>query len=361
MPDPSSPFARTTNEPYACYHCSADADCEYPTCVQPPNSNAETAPAASTSLDPAETTVEVDADAALTAEGVCGVELRHPFRHSGWAGERQKVIDAMRFLDLPAQRIGRFLRCGTGGHLLKHATEPDHYRIVGNNCRDRFCVPCQLDRAHTIRQNLIPLMKGSQHRFITLTLGGNRDDLQVLVDRLISCFRRLRETHLWQSRIRGGVAFLEIKWSTRSHNWHPHLHVLTHGCFISQDALSRVWARITGDSYIVDIRFVRNIEDAAGHVAKYATKRIATDVIRNPEALREAIMVMQGRRLLLPFGDWYQSRLTSRADDDQWEYVCDLASIYIERNQGNADAAKAIEQLETRFGRFITKQARPPP
>ena len=51
----------------------------------------------------------------------------------------------------------------------------------------------------------------------------------------------------------------------------PHLHILLRAPFITQDWLSEEWQRLTG-AFIVDIRKVKNKEQAAFYVSKYIGK-----------------------------------------------------------------------------------------
>src|SRR5262249_50522647 len=182
------------------------------------------------------------------------------FRHSGWAKRRSFVVHA-----LEGTRQKRFCECGSGAWVLRGREDHSKLKLAANLCRDKLCVPCQVDRARIIRGNLEPWCRGRFLRFITLTLRSSSDPLPFHLTRLYNAFRTLRTKSALAAKFSGGVAALEVKWCPYVHpdaqgregHWHPHLHIVCEGQFINQQELSITWLRITGDSKIVDIRQVR--------------------------------------------------------------------------------------------------------
>jgi hypothetical protein len=164
-------------------------------------------------------------------------------------------------------------------------------------------------------------MQGKRASFITLTLAGHEDGLIEKIDRLYRHFKALRNHPLWEERVRGGAAFLEVKWSDKAKRWHPHLHIIADAGFIDQGELSDVWRGITRDSFIVDIRRVKDEEEAASYVTKYASKPLNTSFSNSPVLLDEAVVALKGKRLCLCFGDWYGTPLDidqdSLLDEDE--------------------------------------------
>jgi len=51
-----------------------------------------------------------------------------------------------------------------------------------------------------------------------------------------------------------------------------HAHILVYGPYISQEYLSNCWKKVTGDSYIVDIRAVKDMNIALYYITKYIHK-----------------------------------------------------------------------------------------
>jgi hypothetical protein len=269
------------------------------------------------------------------------------FRHSGWAPVRNRIFAALKRTGQTPARIEAFASCGAGTWLQrsKEGIEPVQYRICGSCCHDRLCTPCANARSQRLKVALMSAMAGKRISFITLTLAGKDEGLTEKVDRLYRHFKALRNHPLWEERIQGGAAFLEIKWSDKAQRWHPHLHCICDAGFIDQGELSNVWRGITRDSYIVDIRRVRDEATAASYVTKYASKPLNTSFSNSPELLDEAVIALKGRRLCIAFGDWYGTPLDFDTDEllnedelpsDAWSNYMPLHDVIFRANRGDA-------------------------
>jgi hypothetical protein len=85
-----------------------------------------------------------------------------------------------------------------------------------------------------------------------------------------------------------------------------------------QKDLAAAWLKITGDSHIVDIRFVRSPDRVAAYITKYASKPLTGEVARDPDALDEAVTALAGRRLCTTFGLWRGIPLLEPPEDGEW-------------------------------------------
>jgi hypothetical protein len=202
-------------------------------------------------------------------------------------------------------------------------------------------------KSNLIARNLVSLVEPKSTRFVTLTLRHSTDSLTVQVNRLYSGFARLRARKLWRSTQRGGIAFLEVNWSADTQRWHPHLHVITTGGFIPQAKLRQAWHSITGDSYVVDVRWVRSSSNAASYVAKYAAKGAGDSVARDPAAFAEAISALRGRRTFLTYGTWRGVVLSKPTDLEphDWQPVCSLERLLERAQSGDHRAAEMVACL----------------
>ena len=81
-----------------------------------------------------------------------------------------------------------------------------------------------------------------------------------------------------------------------------HCHALVYGPYISQRELVARWFKITGDSFVVDIRKVRTPREATAYVLKYITKPPA---IRDPEAIADYVEMIKGTRRLRSGGVFF--------------------------------------------------------
>ena len=294
-----------------------------------------------TSLEPDETTVQCYAETVLP-DTPSNPELDQHFRHSCWKAERRRVAAGLVAAGMPKSRVLRFAECGSNAYIYASEEVDPSYRIVANYCRDRFCQPCARARAGLVTRNLLAALPRSKLRFVTLTLKHQIRTLPDTIDHLYRSFRRLRHRPLWKSRVRGGVAFCEIKWSPTSAAWNVHLHILIDSDFIVSGALSTEWHGVTGDSYIVDIRLVKSLHSAATYIVKYASKGLATKDLPTLELLVSAMEALRGRRLCLPFGTWSRLLLSAVDSSLSWRLLGSLQACVVAAAHGCTDAARIL-------------------
>lgn len=303
-----------------------------------------------------------DQGAALSANHSLSVT----FRHSGWKRERRLVVEALRRTDQPESRLSCFAACGTYSYVLRSLEDPNVYRIAGSACHDRFCLPCAKDRSNSIALNVLDKIVGKQVRFLTLTLKATDAPLADQLDHLYDAFQTLRRRAFWKRRVTGGVAFLECKWIARTAHWHPHFHILIQGKFIPYQRLKSLWYEITGDSYIIDIRLVRDSRHASGYVTKYASKPFNSSFIARPNQLDESIVALKGRKLVVTFGTWRSVILTRPVATGTWEHVGTLDSVITRAAHGDKRSAAILASLTDRdlsglYARAPPLPADPPP
>lgn len=243
-------------------------------------------------------------------------QLELDFRHSFWHADRMKTLEAFARTSTKQSRVDRFTCCG-GAARIQVAKDNGESRVVSNKCHDRFCKACGNERQHVIKQNLLTYCEKKELRFVTLTLKHNSERLTLQIDRLFSCFTRLRERVFWKSRVKGGAVFFELKPSKDGRTWHPHLHIITEGGFMPRAMLSSEWLAVTGDSMVSDVRFVHDAAATLGYVAKYASKPLDGSLYHWPSMLDEAIVALQGRRACTTIGAWRGLKLEDKPEDDR--------------------------------------------
>lgn len=270
------------------------------------------------------------------------------FRHSGWQHNRDLVRAALIRTDVPAARIDRWDLCGSNAWVVRDVADPGRLAVVASYCHDRFCRPCANQRSRIIVGNLLPRLSKKHHRFLTFTIKDDVLSLRELVDKLYRCFRRVRASKLCKKRLRGGVAFLEIKWNQATDHWHPHLHVIAEGTYIPREQLIDLWKRITGDSWNVDIRTIPDTDTVGRYVSKYASKPLSNTFVNRPEQLDDAVRVLLGRRLFTTFGTWRGWRLLEVHSDTVWESIGPLAELRSLAQAGNDRAIAILIQVGAR-------------
>lgn len=307
-----------------------------------------------TSLDPDETTLQepfqpASAPTDLTPPDFPNArhDLNQTFRHSFWRQKREAIGRVLHAAGRDQNRAKRYATCGTYAWVLRVGGANDRFRIVTNRCRDRFCEACQKERKNIIGANLRACLPEAFMRFMTLTLKSTDQPLTEVLSRLIKSFGQLRRRKEIAERIDGGVWFLEITRNVETGRWHPHLHVLFQGTFIPQQILRRNWLDITKDSFIVDIRALRDSKQAAEYVCKYASKGCDGSVWHDEEALTEAMDALSARRTFSVFGSWKNLDLSKPpTSDEEWEPVAPLWRLILDAQDGDEIATMILSHLK---------------
>lgn len=171
------------------------------------------------------------------------------------------------------------------------------------SCKSRLCPYCLQARAERIARKLVEhVCKFSNPVVIVLTVK-NRPTLAEADEHLRSSWRKLSRRPAFREHFAGGFVF----WET-THNpatgWHAHLHILADG-YMPKQVLSDLWLACTGDSYIVDISFIKEEgrQDAVLEACKYPCKLSA--IVEDPNLVREYLLHIRGRRLHWAFGSAY--------------------------------------------------------
>lgn len=269
------------------------------------------------------------------------LHARQAKRHQYWTAERERVYAALAAANAAPSALASFANCGADAFLLRQKADPTQHKFGVNTCRSRWCQPCQRERAAVIQANLQPLLTSGELRFVTLTLKSGDEPLKLTLDRLYAAFKKLRASPLWKRTVTAGAAFTELHHRPEQRRWHVHLHILVRGSWIPQRELSAVWNACTAGSSIVDIRFVRSADAAAGYVCKYVSKPGGCLHTQNDATLAHAIRALRGRRLLLTFGDWRTAKLSKDRDAEVWELL-DWSAAFTVGIRADDEHANAI-------------------
>lgn len=267
------------------------------------------------------------------------------FRHSGWARQRRLVFESLFRTGQSFSRKSQFKYCGSHAFILQSIENPDVYRIAGSSCHDRFCLPCGNERTKTIAMNVLEQTGNKTLRFLTLTLKSAQQDLDSLLNKLYASFSALRRRTFWRKRVTGGIAFLEVKWIEEKQRWHPHLHVLIEGRYLPLPQLRKLWYEITDDSYIVDIKLVRDRAGASAYVTKYACKPFNNTFINRPDRLDEAVTALMHRKLIVTFGTWRGVCLSRSPSDEAWQNIGSLEDMLVQAAHGDKEANAILRTL----------------
>ncbi len=216
-------------------------------------------------------------------------------------------------------RAGRLAECGSWLWLREYFETGD-VRVKGARfCQQALlCQFCSIRRAALLSARYVERLRSARDSFpafrsvlVTLTLVNGEDlserfsALSAAMGRFVDGRRKARSGHRWLQRfgVVGGVAGIEVKRGRGSGLWHPHSHwlmLLPVSVDLSEasSALSAEWRSLTGDSFVVDVRPVRDEVGACCEVLKYIGKfSEAADC-----DVWHAFGVLSGRRLRRSFG-----------------------------------------------------------
>lgn len=297
-------------------------------------------------LDALETSPQTKLERCICGPEDASDDVGVDFRHSGWRQNRHRVQSAMDSLDTAEARRLRFDSCGSRAWVLQSVDEPELFKIACDRCRDRFCVPCARERSRHIASKVGDFATGKELRFITLTLRHTTRTMKEDVDRLYAGFVKLRRRRLWCKSQKGGIGFLEIKRAENGQCWHVHIHTICEGRNIEKRNLSKAWHNITGDSFIVDVKFCHSPESAAWYAAKYSGKGIHGSCYDDQEVLADAMRSIKGRRLVAKFGTWSALDLKENTDEGEWRGVDSLRRLIARSAGGDSIASAILVQLK---------------
>jgi hypothetical protein len=281
----------------------------------------------------------------LNAEFEDGESVTVSFRHSGWQDNRRRVFRSLSRTHQTFSRRVAFKHCGSHAYILRNIDKPALYKVAGSSCHDRFCLPCANERSRRIAANTIELAEGRTLRFVTFTLRSGDEPLIPLLDRLYDSFAKLRRRNFWKKRVTGGLAFLEVKRSSRTQRWHPHLHVIVNGAWLPKQELRKHWLAVTGDSFIVDVRLIRDHAKACRYITKYASKPFNSEILANDTFLDEAVLSLAHRRLIIAFGNWKSVTVLAAPEATAWENVGSLADFLSRASRGCVDCLLILESI----------------
>lgn len=261
-------------------------------------------------LDPLETSVNSQLPASYRD---------HRMAHH--AEEAEAALDLYSALDNSegTHRSENFLQCRSWAWFARHR-ETGAVKVVSNACHLRWCPICAEAKSGLISGNVKEWLEHiHKPKFFTLTVMGSNEPLRDQVERLYKQFRAFRTHKFIKKHIRGGVWFFQLTWRPKSKQWHPHLHCVLDADYISHRTLSAEWLATTGNSFIVDIRAVKDTHKAATDVARYSSRPCSLSHFKNLDKT-EIFSVFHGKRLCGSFGTGHKVLLRPKRQDDRLEW-----------------------------------------
>lgn len=282
------------------------------------------------------------------------------YRHGMWLSRRELVRERLIEAGWSSWKLQRFDNCGSGCRSC-WSESLNKRRLMATYCHDRHCEPCAAAKAHKICRNIRHHLAGAplgEYRFITLTPRHNDRPLSEQIRHLTRSFKKLRTLPAWRKTQSGGVFLLEIKHGAEQAHpekkrWHPHIHAITQGKFIDKHTLSNLWHQATGDSFIVDIRQPKKLQDLPRYITKYITKGTTPHVMADQALASEYILSIKGTRTAQTWGSWKGKTLTDQKEKaTDWVVEATLDQLWQRARSGETHAYNILLQF---------RPGRPPP
>jgi Replication protein len=283
------------------------------------------------------------------------------FRHSHWKQRRKRVMECLASAGNSTFALDRFAQCGSNC-IIEMTKNGEKIRLTACYCHSRHCEPCMRAKGNKMAANLRRRLGEEpcgNYRFITLTIKHTRKPLTEQIRHLYTSFKKMRSHVEWKESQWGGAAMLEVKYDEKSGQWHPHLHIISEGNFLHKRDLTRMWKAATGDSFIADIRAMKDSKEVAHYVTKYISKGTSPCVWDIESVAQEWIIASKGVRTMATYGTWRGFKLLEVTDTgDEWKPVTSLIKLYEGIEANEEWAMRLLVRLEEK--RLAREKSKPP-
>jgi len=209
--------------------------------------------------------------------------------------------------------------CNTFMMMVADETMKQKKQHKGNSCKNRFCPICAWRKSKKDALALsvmMAYMKQEENKeFILLTLTApnvTADELDDEIKHYNHAFKKLMERKEVKKIVQGYARKLEITYSEKRNDYHPHFHVLIAvnksyftdaKQYINQIRWLELWREATKNNSItqVDVRKVRQSKnDRVYEIAKYSAKD--SDYLINQEVFEVFYKALKGKRVIVYSG-----------------------------------------------------------
>ncbi len=182
-----------------------------------------------------------------------------------------------------------------------------------HNCEFRLCPHCASRRSKKITRKYLPMMaeflkvgKFTPCHLVLTQAHRKRETVARSRKRLMKSFGNLVKRKFFEEHFAGGIYAFEATISESVDSagcWHSHLHLLVfRRRFFDISLLRSEWKKVTGDSHVLRLDPVKDIESGLREILKYVSKPL--DIAKfKPRHLRE-FLLMKGAKMFGKFGQF---------------------------------------------------------
>ena len=190
-------------------------------------------------------------------------------------------------------------------------------------CKKLYCPDCASERAARLSKQtelkIAEVMKanpGGRLCFLTLTTK-NAKTFEAGLRKLKKSFTTFKRKKAFKDHIKGYAGGFEHTFNPKTNDFHVHLHLIVlRGKFWNQSDISDTWREVTGDSFIVDIREVKDVHKGVKELCKYIVK--SADLMKMPDdKFREVVEMKRGTRMFVSGGCFYNVKLDDADEPEE--------------------------------------------
>ena len=216
--------------------------------------------------------------------------------------------------------------------------------VCVSRCKHRVCPTCieQRHRWTTWRCGHI-VKQFKEPRFLTLTLRSSDDCIEDQLRFAMKSFAKFRRSKWFKRRCIGGVYNLQVTYSHKRDQYHPHIHIIMDSSFMKHEEIEQKWLEITGHSSIVWIEQVKDTWKNSGHLAHYITSH--DDIMTlPPHRVCDWIEGTKSVRCLSTFGKYHGAlkKLNEELPRVKMERIASLVPIKAASLRGDEEAKKIM-------------------
>ena len=243
----------------------------------------------------------------------------------------------------------KVLNCHTEFHLFR--CDQNHtWGKAANSCGVRLCPHCAHQKAATVGETVKGHIVGKTNlRYVVLS-ERNSKNLKQGVDSLYAAWDRLRRSVFWKRHVVGCIAVLEVTYSEKRKDWHPHLNILMEGEYIPFQQLKLKWMKATQDRGR-STHIQKADEGTVAELLKYTLKvaeyrdggegRVLQFLFSDPRVLEEFLSVMYGVRAIRTYGSFRKM-----GDVEKEEAKCDTCGSTCFVQYGRAHVSQMMFDFE---------------
>lgn len=227
---------------------------------------------------------------------------------------QRELVGALEKTEFHAHLASKVLNCHTQFRL-RRCDQNHAWAKVSNSCGVRLCSHCAHQKAETAGNKVEQFSLGKTNLKYLVLAERNSKNLQEGIKSLYASWDRLRRSVFWKRNVAGCIAVLEVTYSVKRKDWHPHLNILLEGEYMPFKLLNLKWKKATRQRGQTS-RIQKANNGTVAELLKYTLKiaeyregegtegRVLEILFDDPRVLDEFLSAVYGVRLIRTYGSF---------------------------------------------------------